>query len=123
MTVRRIGEAYESKRMNNALNNDDKEARRSLMMVRACLCLSIIASGLALRGFGLGLGIPVFFVKYRGPLPWAAMGFFRFAPASSSPKPPPIPLFAASIASALHPFPLSHPPSPAPLPPPPPHAP
>jgi hypothetical protein len=37
--------------MNNALNNDDKEARRSLMMVRAGLCLSIIASGLALRRY------------------------------------------------------------------------
>src|SRR5260370_25503574 len=98
MTVRRIGEAYESKRMNNALNNDDKEARRSLMIVRACLCLSIIAFGLALRGFGLGLGIPVFFVKYGGSLLWAAMGFFLVALAASILKRPRLALIAASIS-------------------------
>jgi hypothetical protein len=94
--------------MNNALNNDDKEARRSLMMVRACLCLSIIASGLALRRFGLGLGIPVFFVKYGGSLLWAAMVFFLVALAASSLKRPGIALIAASIAIGVELFRLVH---------------
>jgi hypothetical protein len=94
--------------MNNALNNDDKEARRSLMMVRAGLCLSIIASGLALRRFGLGLGIPVFFVKYGGSLLWAAMVFFLVALAASSLKRPGIALIAASIAIGVELFRLVH---------------
>jgi hypothetical protein len=36
------------------------------MIVRALLCLSIIAAGLALRGFGLGLS--AFTVKYGGSI-------------------------------------------------------
>jgi hypothetical protein len=94
--------------MNSALNNDDKEARRSLMMVRAGLGLSIIACGLALRGFGLGLGIPVFFVKYGGSLLWAAMVFFLVALAASSLKRPGIALIAASIAVGVELFRLVH---------------
>jgi hypothetical protein len=94
--------------MNSALNNDDKEARRSLMMVRAGLCLSIIASGLALRGFGLRLGIPVFLVKYGGSLLWAAMVFFLVALAASSLRRPGIALIAASIAIGVELFRLVH---------------
>ena len=41
---------------------------RVLMIVRALLCLSIIAAGLALRGFGLGLGLSAFTVKYGGSI-------------------------------------------------------
>jgi len=94
--------------MNSALKNDDKEPRRFLMMVRACLCLSIIVSGLALRGFGLGLGLPVFFVKYGGSLLWAAMVFFLVALAASSLKRPGIALISASIAFCVKLFRLVH---------------
>ena len=38
------------------------------MIVRALLCLSIIAAGLALRGFGLGLGLSALTVKYGGSI-------------------------------------------------------
>ena len=78
------------------------------MMVRACLCLSIIVSGLALRGFGLGLGLPVFFVKYGGSLLWAAMVFFLVALAASGLKRPGIALIAASIAIGVELFRLVH---------------
>jgi hypothetical protein len=94
--------------MNSALKKDDKEARRSLMMVRASLCLPIIASGLALRGFGLGLGLPVFFVKYGGSLLWAAMVFFLVALAASSLKRPSIALISAAIAVGVELFRLVH---------------
>ena len=46
---------------------------------RACLCLSIIVCGLALRKFGLGLGLPSVFVKYGGSMLWGTMVFFLVA--------------------------------------------
>jgi hypothetical protein len=49
------------------------------MMARACLCLIIIISGLALRRFGLGLEIPASVVKYGGSVLWGAMVFFLVA--------------------------------------------
>jgi hypothetical protein len=49
------------------------------MMARACLCLIIIISGLALRRFGLGLGIPAPVVKYGGSVLWGTMVFFLVA--------------------------------------------
>jgi len=52
------------------------------MMARICLCLGVIISGLALRHFGLGLGIPGFIVKYVGSVLWGAMVFFLVAIAS-----------------------------------------
>ena len=33
------------------------------VLVRTCLCLTIIVSGLVLRGFGFGLGLPALVVK------------------------------------------------------------
>jgi uncharacterized protein DUF2809 len=48
-------------------------------MARAGLCLIIIISGLALRHFGLGLGIPASIVKYGGSVLWGAMVFFLVA--------------------------------------------
>jgi hypothetical protein len=94
--------------MNSASNNDNKETRRPPMIVRACLCLAIMISGLALRGFGLGLGLPVFFVKYGGSLLWAAMVFFLVALAASGLKRPGIALIAASIAIGVELFRLVH---------------
>jgi hypothetical protein len=49
------------------------------VIVRALLCLSIMSAGLALRGVGLGLGLPVFVVKYGGSLLWGTMVFFLVA--------------------------------------------
>jgi hypothetical protein len=49
------------------------------MMARIYLCLGIIMSGLALRHFGPGLGIPASIVKYGGSVLWGAMVFFIVA--------------------------------------------
>jgi hypothetical protein len=46
------------------------------MMARICLCLGIIVAGLALRHFGLSLGIPASILKYGGSMLWGAMVFF-----------------------------------------------
>ena len=46
---------------------------------RACLCLSIIVCGLALRKFGPGLGLPSVLVKYGGSMLWGTMVFFLVA--------------------------------------------
>jgi hypothetical protein len=53
------------------------------LISRACLCLSIIASGLALRRYGLGLGLPTPIVKYGGSMLWGMMVFFLVAMAAS----------------------------------------
>ena len=50
--------------------------RQPPMIVRALLCLAIIAAGLALREFGLGAGMPASIVKYGGSVLWAAMVLF-----------------------------------------------
>jgi Protein of unknown function (DUF2809) len=47
--------------------------------IRACLCLGIIVCGLALRRYGLGIGLPALLVKYGGSLLWGAMVFFLVA--------------------------------------------
>jgi len=39
---------------------------------RFSLCILIISSGLALRGFGLGIGLPATVVKYCGSILWGA---------------------------------------------------
>jgi Protein of unknown function (DUF2809) len=56
----------------------------SIAIVRACLCLAIIVSGLALRRFGSGLGLPATIVKYGGSILWGAMVFFLVAIAAPS---------------------------------------
>jgi hypothetical protein len=94
--------------MNSASNNDDEQARRSLLIVRAGLCLSIIVAGLALRGYGLGLGLPAFLVKYGGSLLWAAMVYFVVAMVASRLRPPRIALMAAAIAVGVELFRLVH---------------
>jgi hypothetical protein len=78
------------------------------MIVRACLCLSIIISGLALRGFGLALGLPAFFVKYGGSVLWAAMVFFLVAIAAPGLSRRRIALISASIAICVEVFRLVH---------------
>jgi hypothetical protein len=43
------------------------------------LALSMIALGLALRGYGRGIGLPASIVKYGGSVLWAAMVTFLLA--------------------------------------------
>jgi len=52
---------------------------RSPAAFRTILSLVIIASGLSLRRYGFGLGMPGFIVKYGGSILWAAMVFFLVA--------------------------------------------
>src|SRR6202795_2659150 len=64
------------------------------MIMRAGLCLLIIASGLALRRFGPGLGLSFFLVKYGGSVLWGTMVFFLVAIAAPTRSPSAIALSA-----------------------------
>jgi Protein of unknown function (DUF2809) len=64
------------------------------MIMRAGLCLLINASGLALRRFGPGLGLPFFLVKYGGSVLWGTMVFFPVAIAAPTRSPSAIALSA-----------------------------
>jgi Protein of unknown function (DUF2809) len=79
-----------------------------VVIVRAGLCLLIMMSGLALRGFGFGLGLPAPVVKYGGSLLWAAMVFFLVAIAASRLSRLSVALIAASIAVGVELFRLVH---------------
>jgi hypothetical protein len=63
--------------ISNSLPN--RAGRRALRLPRIGLCAAVIASGLALRGFGLGLGLLGVIVKYGGSVLWATMVFFLVA--------------------------------------------
>ena len=86
----------------------DRQTRKSLLIARAGLCLAIIACGLALRGWGLGLGLPAFVVKYGGSVLWGTMVFFLVAMAASTLSRPRIALVAAVIAIGVELFRLVH---------------
>jgi Protein of unknown function (DUF2809) len=77
-------------------------------IIRAGLCLLIIVSGLALRGFGFHLGLSAFVVKYGGSLLWAAMVYFLVAMAASNSSRPSIALISAAIAVGVELFRLVH---------------
>ena len=81
---------------------------RMALIVRAGLCLLIVASGLALRGFGFNWGLSAFVVKYGGSLLWAAMVFFLVAMAASRASRPSIALISAAIAVGVELFRLIH---------------
>jgi|ERR1700682_4312263 hypothetical protein len=78
------------------------------LIVRTCLCLTIIIFGLALRGYGLGLGLPSSIVKYGGSILWATMVFFLVAIALSSLSRWSVALISASIAICVELFRLVH---------------
>lgn len=80
----------------------------SHVIIRTVLCLAIIAGGLALRGWGLGLGLPAFVVKYGGSLLWGTMVFFLVAIAASQLSRPRIALIAAVLAIGVELFRLVH---------------
>ncbi len=75
---------------------------------RACLCLSIIVCGLALRKFGLGLGLPSVLVKYGGSMLWGTMVFFLVAIAAPGQSHRRVALISASLAVCVEMFRLVH---------------
>jgi hypothetical protein len=96
--------------MLNAVSNRLTPERTfaAMLIVRACLCLAIMITGLALRGFGLGLGLPALVVKYGGSMLWAAMVFFAVAIAASHLSRRSIALTSAAIAVGVEFFRLVH---------------
>jgi Protein of unknown function (DUF2809) len=82
-----------------------EQAGAATSIVRACLCLTIIVCGLALRRFGLGWGLPAFVVKYGGSLLWGTMVFFLVAMAGSKQR---IALRSAALAIGVESFRLVH---------------
>jgi hypothetical protein len=78
------------------------------LIVRGCLCLSIIACGLALRGFGFGLGLPALVVKYGGSMLWATMVFFLVGMAAPAWSRWNVALMSAAIAIGVELFRLVH---------------
>jgi hypothetical protein len=85
-----------------------ERAPKAALIVRICFCLSIIVSGLALRRYGFGLGLPGFVVKYGGSILWAAMVFFLVAMAASHLPRGRVAWIAASIALCVESFRLVH---------------
>jgi hypothetical protein len=77
-------------------------------ITRACLCLSIIVCGLALRKFGLGLGLPSVLVKYGGSMLWGTMVFFLVAIAAPGQSHRRVALISASLAICVELFRLVH---------------
>jgi hypothetical protein len=94
--------------MPGAAIDRDRQARRSLIIARAGLCLAIIACGLGLRGYGLGFGLSAFVVKYGGSALWGTMVFLLVAMAASHLSRPRIALIAAAIAIGVELFRLVH---------------
>ena len=78
------------------------------MVARICLYLIVIVSGLALRRFGLNIGLPAAIVKYGGSILWGTMVYFLVA--ITIPRIPrwSIAWFAAVIAIAVELFRLVH---------------
>jgi len=85
-----------------------REARTLQLIVRACLCASTIVCGLALRRYGLGVGLPASIVKYGGSVLWGTMVFFVVAMAASQRSRSRIALIAAAIAVGVELFRLVH---------------
>jgi Protein of unknown function (DUF2809) len=75
---------------------------------RAGLCLLVIISGLALRKFGPGLGLPFPLVKYGGSVLWGTMVFFLVAMAAPARSPSGIAPISAAIAVCVELFRLVH---------------
>ena len=82
--------------------------RRTAAITRACLCLLIIVSGLALRKFGLGLGLPSVLVKYGGSMLWGSMVFFLVAIAAPGQPRWSVALISAVLAVCVELFRLVH---------------
>jgi hypothetical protein len=84
------------------------EAQKMRLSIRAGLCLGIIVGGLALRRFGLGIGLPAIIVKYGGSILWGAMVFFLVALAIPRASRFQVVVFSATIAVVVELFRLLH---------------
>jgi hypothetical protein len=78
------------------------------LIARICLCVAIIISGLALRRFGFGLGLPTTIVKYGGSILWGSMVFFIVAVAAPRRSRQYVALISAVIAVCVELFRLVH---------------
>ncbi len=78
------------------------------MVARAGRCLTVIAGGLALRGWGFALGLPAFVVKYGGSVLWGTMVFLLVAIAASRLSRTRIAAIAMAIAIGVELFRLVH---------------
>ena len=86
----------------------DRQARRSVLIARAALCLAVIGCGLGLRGYGFQLGLPAPVVKYGGSVLWGTMVFFLVAMMASNLSRRHTALIAAGIAICVELFRLVH---------------
>lgn len=68
---------------------------------RAFICALVIVTGLALRGLGPQLGVPMGIVKYGGSALWGAMVFFLVAIATPPTARPALAAGAMLIAIAV----------------------
>jgi hypothetical protein len=94
--------------VNGASIDRDRHQRRSRVLVRAGLCLYVIVCGLALRGYGPGLGLSAFVVKYGGSMLWGTMVFFLVALSAPSLSRQSIALISVLIAISVELFRLVH---------------
>jgi hypothetical protein len=85
-----------------------REEPRSRAISRSLICLLVIACGLALRGCGLGLGLPTSIVKYGGSVLWGTMVFFLVAMAAGRTPRTGIASIAGLIAIGVELFRLVH---------------
>jgi hypothetical protein len=79
-----------------------------MTIVRICLCLLVIACGLALRGFGPSLGLPLPIVKYGGSILWGTMVFLMVAIVARDQPRRNVALIAMAIAVCVELFRLVH---------------
>jgi hypothetical protein len=94
--------------MLNTASDQPKRTRGAAMIARGCLCVLIIVCGLALRKFGLDLGLPSALVKYGGSVLWGTTVFFVVAMAAPARSRWTIALVSASIALGVELFRLVH---------------
>jgi hypothetical protein len=79
-----------------------------MTITRICLWLAVVVSGLALRRYGFGLGLPAPVVKYGGSMLWGTMVFFLVATLAPRLSRPGITLMSAGIALCVELFRLVH---------------
>ena len=94
--------------MTSTISHHATRTSGATRIVRACLWLSVIVAGLALRQFGPGLGLSFAPVKYGGSILWGTMVFFAVAIVASNLSRGKIALIAAAIAVCVELFRLVH---------------
>jgi hypothetical protein len=80
-------------------------------IIRIGLCLLVIMSGLAIRGFGPAIGVPVFITKYAGSALWGTMVYLLVGIMAPNRNRPEIAGIALVIAVAVELLRLYHTPA------------